>query len=73
MRQLNVRALEVQTESLVRSCRRLREENQELLDKQNQLLRERTDLIEKNRQAIDKLNSIIARLTQLGGQSEAGV
>ncbi len=62
MEKVNLKHIELQTEALIKTCQRLKQENLYLLDKQSILIREKNELQEKHRQAISKINSLIKRL-----------
>lgn len=65
MEKVDLRDLENQTEALLNSYLRLKQENEYLLEKQARLMRERDEYQQKSQQAISKLEAVLARLQQL--------
>jgi cell division protein ZapB len=57
--------LELQLNSLLEQCRRLREENQSLLSRQESLVADRATLVAKNEEARTKVEAMINRLKSL--------
>jgi len=57
--------LERQVEELIRTCRRLRDENQSLRARQEILVAERAELIEKTELARSRVESMITRLKSM--------
>ncbi|MCW5589764.1 MAG: hypothetical protein KIT27_08900 [Legionellales bacterium] len=63
--------LALHTDALLKTCRRLKQENQYLLDKQAALLRERNELKQKNNQALQHIMDLIARLQNSGENNDS--
>lgn len=59
---LDLRKLEVQIEELIRACAYLKEENQSLRLRQDNLVAERAALIEKTELARTRVEAMISRL-----------
>ena len=57
--------LELQLNSLLDQCRKLREENQSLLNRQESLVADRATLVAKNEEARTKVEAMINRLKSL--------
>jgi cell division protein ZapB len=57
--------LELQLNSLLTQCRKLREENQSLLTRQEALVADRANLVAKNEEARSKVEAMINRLKSL--------
>lgn len=57
--------LEVQVEELLRTCKRLHEENASLRTRQETLVAERAELIEKTEFARSRVESMISRLKSM--------
>ncbi|MEY6432530.1 TIGR02449 family protein [Thioalkalicoccus limnaeus] len=62
MAYLDIDRLEKQVDELIACCRRLQQENQILLARQESLAAERAELIEKNEQARQRIETALARL-----------
>lgn len=62
MAYLDIDRLEKQVDELIACCRRLQQENQTLLARQESLAAERAELIEKNEQARHRIEAALARL-----------
>jgi cell division protein ZapB len=57
--------LENQVEELIRTCRRLKEENTSLRARQETLIAERAELIEKTELARNRVEAMISRLKSM--------
>ena len=57
--------LELQLNSLLEQCRKLREENHSLLNRQETLVSDRASLVAKNEEARTKVEAMINRLKSL--------
>ncbi len=60
--ELDIKALETRIDDLIRTCKRLKEENLSLKNQQISLKNERARLIEKNELARVRVESILNRL-----------
>jgi len=56
---------DLQLNSLLEQCRKLREENQSLLSRQESLVADRAALVSKNEEARTKVEAMINRLKSL--------
>ena len=65
MPKFDLDTLERQVEELIRTCRRLREENTSLRARQDILVAERAELIEKTELARSRVESMISRLKSM--------
>lgn len=63
--EVDLKALEIRVEELIRACSILKEENQSLKIKQDNLVAERASLIEKTELARTRIESMISRLKAL--------
>ena len=63
--EVDLKALEVRVDELIRACDFLKEENKTLKQKQNNLVNERAALIEKTELAKTRIESMISRLKSL--------
>jgi cell division protein ZapB len=61
----DMRQLELRVDDLIGVCRRLKDENDSLRDRQDTLIEEKTKLAEKNRMARTRLENIVTRLKAL--------
>jgi cell division protein ZapB len=59
---VDINALEVRLDDLIKNCDELREENYALKNQQDNLIAERASLIEKSELARSRVESMIARL-----------
>jgi cell division protein ZapB len=59
---VDISALEVRLDDLIKNCDELREENYALKNQQDNLIAERASLIEKSELARSRVESMIARL-----------
>jgi cell division protein ZapB len=59
---LDINALELRLDDLIKNCDELREENHALKNQQDNLIAERASLIEKSELARSRVESMIARL-----------
>ena len=59
---MDISALEVRLDDLIKNCDELREENYALKNQQDNLIAERASLIEKSELARSRVESMIARL-----------
>ena len=59
---MDINALEVRLDDLIKNCDELREENYALKNQQDNLIAERASLIEKSELARSRVESMIARL-----------
>lgn len=59
---MDINALEVRLDDLIKNCDELREENFALKNQQDNLIAERASLIEKSELARSRVESMIARL-----------
>ena len=59
---MDINALEVRIDALIKSCEDLRDENLALRTQQDNLIAERASLIEKSELARSRVESMIARL-----------
>jgi cell division protein ZapB len=60
--ELDLNKLETQVDELIRTISRLKEENRNLLGKQQELMSERAELIEKTELARSRVEAMISRL-----------
>lgn len=65
MANFDLDTLERQVEELIRTCRKLREENSSLKARQEILVAERAELIEKTELARGRVESMISRLKSM--------
>ncbi len=63
--ELDLKRLEAQVEELIRTCDRLKDENESLRDHQVSLVAERAKLIEKTELARSRVEAMIARLKSM--------
>ncbi len=63
--EVDLKALEVRVEELIRACDFLKQENHTLKEKQENLVNERAVLIEKTELARTRIESMIGRLKSL--------
>ena len=61
----DMQQLELRVDDLIGVCRRLKDENDSLRDRQDTLIEEKTKLAEKNRMARTRLENIVTRLKAL--------
>jgi len=59
---VDINALELRLDDLIKNCDELREENHALKNQQDNLIAERASLIEKSELARSRVESMIARL-----------
>lgn len=59
---MDINALELRLDDLIKNCDELREENHALKNQQDNLIAERASLIEKSELARSRVESMIARL-----------
>ena len=62
---IDLKALEVRVEELIRACEFLKQENQTLKVKQDSLVAERAALVEKTELARTRIEAMISRLKSL--------
>lgn len=61
----DLETLERQVDELIRTCRKLRDENRSLRARQDMLVSERAELIEKTELARSRVESMISRLKSM--------
>ena len=69
MEKTPIQALEQQLDELLRTSRRLREENMLLRSQQSAWLNERAQLVQKTDQARSRIEQMVSRLRELEEQS----
>lgn len=68
--ELDLKKLEVRIDELIRTCERLKDENQSLRSHQTTLMAERAQLIEKTELARSRVEAMITRLKAMETANE---
>ena len=65
MSDANLKSLETKIDELIAFCAHLQHENQNLKDRESNLLKERANLIEKNQVVRQRVETIVSRLKSM--------